>query len=124
MKKLGYFVLGTVFGAVAGFAAGSLLVDDDEIDEIKAKLKDNDKLQDLKRKYDNGTEVVKNQLASFPKAVEDDSEIKDFDDIVIDDSDKADESEAAADLAHAEDETADEPKPEANADQADATPAE
>ncbi|MBA1393451.1 DUF1269 domain-containing family protein, partial [Lactobacillus sp. XV13L] len=33
-----------------------------------------------------GTEVVKNQLASFPKSVEDDSELKDFDDIVIDNS--------------------------------------
>ena len=54
-----------------------------DLRDVKNKIKDNDKLQDLKKKYDNGTEIVKNQLASFPKNVEDDSELKDFDDIVI-----------------------------------------
>lgn len=88
MKKLASFVLGAVAGCAAGFIAGSLLVSDEQVDDLKNKIKDNDKLQDLKKKYDNGTEIVKNQLASFPKNVEDDSELKDFDDIVIDDSNK------------------------------------
>ena len=87
------FLLGAVAGCAAGFLAGSLLVSDEQVDDVKNKIKDNDKLQDLKKKYDNGTEIVKNQLASFPKNVEDDSELKDFDDIVIDDSNKDDVAE-------------------------------
>ena len=86
MSKFSNFVIGTIVGAAAGFVAGSLLISDEQIDDVKKKIKDNDALQDLKKKYDNGTEVVKNQLASFPKSVEEDSEMKDFDDIVIDDS--------------------------------------
>ena len=86
MSKFSNFVIGTIVGAAAGFVAGSLLISDEQIADVKKKIKDNDALQDLKKKYDNGTEVVKNQLASFPKSVEDDSELKDFDDIVIDDS--------------------------------------
>ncbi|GAA2862206.1 hypothetical protein [Lactobacillus intestinalis] len=86
MSKFSNFVIGTIVGAAAGFVAGSLLISDEQIDDVKKKIKDNDALQDLKKKYDNGTEIVKNQLASFPKSVEDDSELKDFDDIVIDDS--------------------------------------
>ncbi len=86
MSKFSNFVIGTIVGAAAGFVAGSLLISDEQIDDVKKKIKDNDALQDLKKKYDNGTEVVKNQLASFPKSVEDDSELKDLDDIVIDDS--------------------------------------
>ena len=86
MSKFSNFVIGTIVGAAAGFVSGSLLISDEQIDDVKKKIKDNDALQDLKKKYDNGTEVVKNQLASFPKSVEDDSELKDFDDIVIDDS--------------------------------------
>lgn len=86
MSKFTNFVAGTVLGAAIGFVAGSLLVSDDKIDNVKNKIKDNDKLQDLKKKYDNGTEIVKNQLSSFPKSVNDDSELKNFDDIVIDDS--------------------------------------
>lgn len=118
MKKFASFVLGTVVGCAAGFLAGSLLISDEQVDDVKNKIKDNDKLQDLKKKYDNGTEVVKNQLASFPKNVEDDSELKDFDDIVIDDSNKDDnvaEGESAEksvdDLDHAEeDDTTDKPE--------------
>lgn len=86
MKKITSFILGTVVGGAAGFLAGSLLVTDNQIDELKQKVKNNDTVQDLKKKYDNGTEIVKNQLSSFPKDVDDDSEIKDFDDIVIDNS--------------------------------------
>lgn len=86
MDKFASFLVGTIAGAAAGFIAGSLLVSDEQLDDVKKKIKDNDTLQDLKKKYDNGTEIVKNQLASFPKNVEDDSELKDFDDIVIDDS--------------------------------------
>lgn len=126
MKKFASFLLGAVAGCAAGFLAGSLLVSDEQVDDVKNKIKDNDKLQDLKKKYDNGTEIVKNQLASFPKNVEDDSELKDFDDIVIDDSDK-DDNVAAGDNAqesiddlnnaegehNTEDTTADETKPEA-----------
>ena len=126
MKKFASFLLGAVAGCAAGFLAGSLLVSDEQVDDVKNKIKDNDKLQDLKKKYDNGTEIVKNQLASFPKNVEDDSELKDFDDIVIDDSDKDDNvaagenaQESVDDLNNAEEEhntedtTADETKPEA-----------
>ena len=125
-KKFASFLLGAVAGCAAGFLAGSLLVSDEQVDDVKNKIKDNDKLQDLKKKYDNGTEIVKNQLASFPKNVEDDSELKDFDDIVIDDSDKDDNvaagdnaQESVDDLNNAEEEhntedtTADETKPEA-----------
>jgi gas vesicle protein len=86
MKKITSFILGTVIGGAAGFLAGSLLVTDNQIDELKQKVKNNETVQDLKKKYDNGTEIVKNQLSSFPKDVDDDSEIKDFDDIVIDNS--------------------------------------
>lgn len=75
-EKFASFVLGAVAGCAAGFLAGSLLVSDEQVDDVKNKIKDNDKLQDLKKKYDNGTEIVKNQLASFPKNVEDDSELK------------------------------------------------
>ena len=126
MKKFAIFLLGAVAGCAAGLLAGSLLVSDEQVDDVKNKIKDNDKLQDLKKKYDNGTEIVKNQLASFPKNVEDDSELKDFDDIVIDDSDKDDNvaagdnaQESIDDLNNAEEEhntedtTADETKPEA-----------
>ena len=126
MKKFASFLLGAVAGCAAGFLAGSLFVSDEQVDDVKNKIKDNDKLQDLKKKYDNGTEIVKNQLASFPKNVEDDSELKDFDDIVIDDSDKDDNvaagdnaQESVDDLNNAEEEhntedtTADETKPEA-----------
>ena len=93
--------------SAAGFIAGSLLVSDEQVDDVKNKIKDNDKLQDLKKKYNNGTEIVKNQLASFPKNVEDDSELKDFDDIVIDDSNKDDDDsenaeESVNDLNNAE----------------------
>ncbi|MGN1271906.1 MAG: DUF1269 domain-containing family protein [Lactobacillus sp.] len=124
MKKFASFVLGAVAGCAAGFLAGSLLVSDEQVDDVKNKIKDNDKLQDLKKKYDNGTEIVKNQLASFPKNVEDDSELKDFDDIVIDDSNKDEDvaegdnaQESVDDLNNAEEEktdnAADEDKPEA-----------
>ena len=65
------------------------LVSDDKVKEVKDKIKSNPNVEDLKEKYDNGTEILKNQLASFPKNVEDDSELKDFDDIVIDDSESA-----------------------------------
>lgn len=104
MKKFASFVLGTIVGSAAGFLAGSFLVSDDQIDELKKKVKNNETVQDLKKKYDNGTEVVKNQLASFPKNVEDDSELKDFDDIVIDNSKEEDlkNKDVAEDLHHAE----------------------
>lgn len=107
MSKLSSFIIGAALGAAAGFVAGSLLIDDNQIDDVKKKIQGNDKLQDLKKKYDNGTEIVKNQLASFPKNVEDDSELKDFDDIVIDDSNKDDDDsenaeESVNDLNNAE----------------------
>ena len=113
MSKFSSFLLGTVVGATVGFVAGSLLVDDDQLDDVKQKIKDNEHLQDLKKKYDNGTEIVKNQLASFPKTVNDDTELKDFDDIVIDDSKEESASDENAektvsDLDHAEDEAASE----------------
>lgn len=108
MSKFSHFLLGAVVGAAVGFVVGSVLVDDDQLDDVKKKIKDNDHLQDLKKKYDNGTEIVKNQLASFPKSVDDDTELKDFDDIVIDDSKESQdttsevENSSADDLSHAE----------------------
>lgn len=103
MKKFTSFLLGAVFGAAAGVVAASL-VSDDKLKEVKDKIKSNPNVEDLKEKYDNGTEILKNQLASFPKNIEDDSEIKDFDDIVIDDSEskEKDSEETASDLDNAE----------------------
>ena len=57
MKKFASFVLGTIVGSAAGFLAGSFLVSDDQIDELKKKVKNNETVQDLKKKYDNGTEL-------------------------------------------------------------------
>ncbi|WP_301205058.1 DUF1269 domain-containing family protein, partial [Lactobacillus hominis] len=88
MSKVGSFILGSVIGLGAGLVAASMLLPDDAQDELKKKIAENDKLQDLKEKYDKGTETIKTQLKSFPKSVEDDSELKDFDDIVIDDTNK------------------------------------
>ncbi len=108
MKKTGSFLLGALLGAGISFIATSLLVPDEDVEKVKDKIKNNANLTNLKKKYDNGTEIIKNQLAAFPKPVEDDSEIKDFDDIVIDDT-KDDESEdetshedALSDLANSE----------------------
>ncbi|WP_297816382.1 DUF1269 domain-containing family protein [uncultured Lactobacillus sp.] len=88
MSKVGSFILGSVIGLGAGLVAASMLLPDDAQEDLKKKIAENDKLQDLKEKYDKGTETIKTQLKSFPKSVEDDSELKDFDDIVIDDTSK------------------------------------
>ena len=106
MRKFTSFLFGVVLGAAAGVVAASL-VSDDKVKEVKDKIKSNPNVEDLKEKYDNGTEILKNQLASFPKNVEDDSELKDFDDIVIDDSESAEDdgksaAESASDLENAE----------------------
>ncbi|MEE8857371.1 MAG: DUF1269 domain-containing family protein [Lactobacillus sp.] len=106
MRKFTSFLFGVVLGAAAGVVAASL-VSDDKVKEVKDKIKSNPNVEDLKEKYDNGTEILKNQLASFPKNVEDDSELKDFDDIVIDDSEPAEAdgksaAESASDLENAE----------------------
>ena len=106
MRKFTSFLFGVVLGAAAGVVAANL-VSDDKFKEVKDKIKSNPNVEDLKEKYDNGTEILKNQLASFPKNVEDDSELKDFDDIVIDDSEPAEAygksaAESASDLENAE----------------------
>ena len=106
MRKFTSFLFGVVLGAAAGVVAASL-VSDDKVKEVKDKIKSNPNVEDLKEKYDNGTEILKNQLSSFPKNVEDDSELKDFDDIVIDDSESAEAdgksaAESASDLENAE----------------------
>ena len=106
MRKFTSFLFGVVLGAAAGVVAASL-VSDDKVKEVKDKIKSNPNVEDLKEKYDNGTEILKNQLASFPKNLEDDSELKDFDDIVIDDSESAEAdgksaAESASDLENAE----------------------
>lgn len=88
MSKAGSFILGTIVGLGASLIATSLLIPDEKTKEVKEKLRDNDKFQDLKKKYDKGTEAIKTQLSSFPNNIEDDSELKDFDDIVIDDTNK------------------------------------
>ena len=97
MRKFTSFLFGVVLGAAAGVVAASL-VSDDKVKEVKDKIKSNPNVEDLKEKYDNGTEILKNQLASFPK---------DFDDIVIDDSESAEAdgksaAESASDLENAE----------------------
>lgn len=103
MSKLGSFILGATLGVAAGLVAGTLL-DDEKVSQLKSRLKDSDALNSLKEKYDNGTELVKNQLSSIPKAVEDYSELKDFDDIVIDGHDEkpSQDEESSSDLDHAE----------------------
>lgn len=111
MSKFGSFLLGAVFGAAAGVAAASL-ISDDKLEEVKDKIKSNPNVEDLKEKYDNGTEILKNQLASFPKNIEDDSELKDFDDIVIDDSANSAGEQDASDLDNAEKSEEGEEKPE------------
>ena len=98
MRKFTSFLFGVVVGAAVGVVAASL-VSDDKVKEVKDKIKSNPNVEDLKEKYDNGTEILKNQLASFPKNVEDDSELKDFDDIVIDDSEPAADDKSAAESA-------------------------
>ena len=109
MRKLGGFLLGSVVGLGVGLIAGSLLLPEEATEDVKKKLAENEKLQDLKEKYDKGTEAIKNQLASFPKSVEDDSELRDFDDIVIDDTnkdlgeDEKSDKDAVSDLNNAED---------------------
>ncbi|MCH3904686.1 MAG: DUF1269 domain-containing family protein [Lactobacillus sp.] len=87
MKKTGSFILGTLFGAGVSLLATSILTSTDSSQKIKEAFAKNDTLASLKKKYDNGTQLLKNQLTSFPKTVEDNSEIKDFDDIVIDKTD-------------------------------------
>lgn len=89
MSKAGSFIFGTVLGLGAGLVAASLLIPEDKSKELKQKvedLKNNDKVQELKTKYDKGTEALKTQLSSFSNHIDDDSELKDFDDIVIDDT--------------------------------------
>ena len=109
MSKVGSFILGSVVGLGAGLVAASMLLPDDTEEELKKKISENDKIQDLKEKYNKGTEVIRTQLKSFPKSVEDDSELKDFDDIVIDDTndglgeDEKADKEAISDLSNAED---------------------
>lgn len=88
MSKAGSFILGSIIGVGAGLVAASLLIPEEKTKEVKDKLRDNEKFQDLKKKYDKGTEAIKTQLSSFPNNIEDDSELKDFDDIVIDDTNK------------------------------------
>lgn len=109
MSKVGSFILGSVVGLGAGIVAASMLLPDDTEEELKKKISENDKIQGLKEKYNKGTEVLRTQLKSFPKSVEDDSELKDFDDIVIDDTnddlgaDEKADKEAISDLSNAED---------------------
>lgn len=96
MKKTGSFILGALFGAGVSLLATSLLASDNVQKKISETIDGNDTLKDLKKKYDNGTELLKNQLTSFPKTVEDNSEIKDFDDIVIDRRDEEDQDDKPA----------------------------
>lgn len=109
MRKVGSFLLGSIVGVGAGLLAASILLPDETQEEMKKKLAENEKLQGLKEKYDKGTETIKTQLKSFPKSVEDDSELKDFDDIVIDDTSKdlgeddKTNSDAVSDLENSED---------------------
>lgn len=49
MRKLGGFLLGSVVGLGVGLIAGSLLLPEETTDDVKKKLAENEKLQDLKR---------------------------------------------------------------------------
>lgn len=110
MSKVGSFVFGVVVGAAASLVATTLLAPDtveeltdsvkNRTKELKNKaldLKDQaedkvssvsgDTFENLKKNYDNSTDLIKSQLQSFPKqVVNDDSELTDFDDIIIDDT--------------------------------------
>lgn len=110
MSKFGSFVFGVVVGAAASLVATTLLTPDtvEELtDSVKNQTKDlkdkaldlknqaeskvssvsGETLDNLKKKYDNSTDLIKSQLQSFPKqVVNDDSELTDFDDIIIDDT--------------------------------------
>ena len=50
MRKLGGFLLGSVVGLGVGLIAGSLLLPEETTDDVKKKLAENEKLQDLKEK--------------------------------------------------------------------------
>lgn len=54
MRKLGGFLLGSVVGLGVGLIAGSLLLPEETTDDVKKKLAENEKLQDLKRKIWQG----------------------------------------------------------------------
>lgn len=109
MGKFGSFVLGCVVGIGAGLAAASMAIPDDTTEKMKKRLEENENFQDLKKKYDKGTEIIKSQMSSFPKDVEDDSELKDFDDIVIDNTsknlgeDSKSDEDSISDLRNSED---------------------
>ncbi len=119
MSKVTSFILGSIVGAAAALVATSLLAPDtveeltsniksksnelkdkaaDLKDKAEDKVSDNDVLDNLKTKFDNSTDLIKSQLQSLPKqAVNDDSELTDFDDIVIDDTEAFGKNEAKND---------------------------
>mgnify|MGYP003310832624 CR=1 FL=1 len=70
MRKLGGFLLGSVVGLGVGLIAGSLLLPEETTDDVKKKLAENEKLQDLKEKYDKGTEAIKNHSLNQLKMIQ------------------------------------------------------
>lgn len=115
MSKVGSFLFGVVVGASASLVAASLFAPDtveglsdavkdktndlkDKVNEFKDQTEDVSQgtLDNLKKKYDNSTDLIKSQLQSMPKqAVNDDSELTDFDDIVIDNTEAFSDTDAA-----------------------------
>lgn len=100
MGKKGSFLVGGILGFGLGILASAFLPDDVS-SNIKGKITDNDMFKTLKEKYDQRTEDLKEQMTEIPSNINDDSELKDFDDIIIDNtqssSEKVDDNQHISD---------------------------
>lgn len=100
MGKKGSFLVGGILGFGLGILASAFLPDDVS-SNIKDKITDNDMFKTLKEKYDQRTEDLKEQMTEIPSNINDDSELKDFDDIIIDNtqssSEKVDDNQHISD---------------------------
>ena len=67
MRKLGGFLLGSVVGLGVGLIAGSLLLPEETTDDVKKKLAENEKLQDLKEKYDKASSCFDQRIKRIRK---------------------------------------------------------
>ena len=94
------FLVGGILGFGLGILASAFLPDDVS-SNIKGKITDNDIFKTLKEKYDQRTEDLKEQMTEIPSNINDDSELKDFDDIIIDNtqssSEKVDDNQHISD---------------------------
>ena len=104
MGKKGSFLVGGILGFGLGILASAFLPDDVS-SNIKGKITDNDMFKTLKEKYDQRTEDLKEQMTEIPSNINDDSELKDFDDIIIDNTQSS--SEKVGDNQHISDDILD-----------------